>query len=537
MSKPTLPVLLRLAAAATLRHRARVILLLFVLALGVRCFWFSQKTGLHEDESMSITLANAKAWGWRQHLDDGLPRDGLALRQLVWQGQNGLRDTLADLYRMHIFSGDGPHTNLYYSFLRLAFLGLRSAEPEALMLRGFLLNLLLFCLTFPLLLQLLRSLLPGYFWGQAGGLALAVLNPGSVSNTLLIRPYQLQEGAFVLFALVFAQIWREVRDGELREGWERLAGWGGAGALALLSGYFSVFYVFFLLVLPAVLLLWQRRWRGAAFLAAVMVESLLLAQVAYLYYFNGFFSDRGQGVAVRLQSLGLIPLVRQTLVPFAGVLQEALFSLPLLLLTAVFLAWQVYSGLPAGRWRSVRGLSAPLLLTAVALLWAAAIFILAPFKVMRYILPVVPLLALIFPVTAALCRRRGGTLFLLLCCLLSGSTLLCRGRIAYRFQDYQGRYAGFTLLPEKEVFLLLPQAISVHHYMPYLNDQQNYRIFSNWDSLQRQLPLSREPFLLGIFYLTPGEQAALAQWRLPPGYQLLQTLSCERMLVFRCRRL
>lgn len=537
MSKATLAALVRAAAVAAQRHRDRVILVIFVLALGARCFWFSQKTGWHEDESMSVTLANAKPWGWRQHLDDGLPRDGRALRQLVWQGKNGLRDTFADLYRMHIFSGDGPHSNLYYSCLRLAFLGLRSAEPDALLWRGFLLNLLLFCLAFPWLWRLLRLLFPNHFWGQAGGLALAVLNPASVANTLLIRPYQLQEGAFVLFALVFAQIWREVRGGELRQSWERLAGWGSAGALALLSGYFSVFYVLMLLTLPAFLLLWRRRWRSAAFLAAVMAESLMLAQVVYLYYFNGFFTDRGQGVAATLQSLGWLALARQTLLPFAAVLRDALFSLPLLLLTACFLAWQVWANRHGGGFHRPRHLSAPWLLATAALLWAAAIFSLAPFKVMRYILPVVPLLALVFPVMGALWQRRGGTLFLLLCCLLSGSSLLCRDRIAYHFQDYQGRYAGFTLLPEKEVYLLLPRAISVHHYMPYLNERQNYRIFSSWEALQRQLPLSREPFLLGIFYLTPAEQAAVAEWRLPPGYQLLQTLSCERLLILRCRRL
>lgn len=537
MQKLLFSTLVRFSDVYAQRHRTMLLFLLFTLCLGVRCFWFSQKVGLHEDESMSITLANANAWGWRQHLDDGIPRNGRALRNLVWECRSGVRETLPDLYRMHIFSGDGPHTNLYYSLLRLSFLGVREAERDLLMVRGFLLNLLLFALVFPVMLYLVRLLFPGYFWGQIGGLALAFLNPGSVSNALLLRPYQLQESAFILFALVFAQICREIDSGELRESWGRLLGWGSIGAVALLSGYFSVFFVYLLLALPILWLLKRRCWRTAGFLACVFAESLLLAQVFYLYYFNGFFSDRGQGVAASLQGMGWVTAIWQSIPQFARVLQEGLFSLPLLLLTAVFLIWQVYSGLPVDIQPRLRFLAVPLLLAGSALLWSLAIFVLAPFKELRYILPALPLLALFFPVTAALFKRRSGTFFLLLCCLLSCTSLMFRGNIAYHFQEYQGRYAGFTLLPEKEVYLLLPQVISIHHYMPYFSARQNYRIFSAWDSLQRQLPLTREPFLLGIFYLTPEERGALEHLRLPKGYQILQTIPGERMLILRCRRL
>lgn len=512
-------------------------LAVFFFLSGMRVYWLNEKVGLHLDESMSVTLANRCSMGWEEGIPDGKVFFASDLRDLVWQGDTGWQQTVRDIYALHIQVKNDPHTNLYYSLLRLALLGSGRITLSTIVWRGGLLNLCLFAGSFWLMFSLLCGLFPKLPELWLPGLLIAFGHSDAVSNTLFIRPYQLQETLFLVLAVVFMRIWRLNPDVPDAFSWPRFLGVSLTLALVFLSGYFSLFLVMLLGTLVLVRGYFLRHAGWCRFWIGVFLQGIALAVGLYLSYFEGFFNYRG------LQALDKVMLregMAYAELPrlFWGLLQRSLLPWPLLMVLALALVWSLWRSKPAGeapassRWHWA-------LLCGSALLWSAAVFFVAPYKLTRYLAPALPLLALLYPAVAArvFATSRPVALTLIWICAL----WLCTGMLPpghnmdYLDRDTRQQVAFFTETPQIPVVFLATRPMHIHQILPYLDEHQPYLFCSTFSVLRSALPPAGEFFLV-LFHFTEADCDRMRQYRLPSGYECLSRVDGDIAIVLRGRR-
>lgn len=269
------------------------VLLVFVLAVGVRCCTFMGKEDMFLDEYLSVMISSYHDEGWAVLIDDNKVHTGKDVRHLLLSDDNSMKGVLKDIFKMHYSTRDRPHTNLYYSFLRLSFLNADTSDLSQVLLRGFCLNLLFFSIGFLFLHKTSLRLFGRKVWLVLCVLAVAFLNPASVANTLFIRPYQLQEAVFVLFAYVWLGSCHALVVGKRQDTWEKMLFFAFILALTLLTGYFAVIYVG-LLGLVLFWLAYKSDKKSILFFIFVLILGYVFTLTAYQAYSYGIMSDRGQ---------------------------------------------------------------------------------------------------------------------------------------------------------------------------------------------------------------------------------------------------
>jgi len=185
-------------------HRAIILIAVYALALGIRIFWFSQKEGLHVDEGLTVAISCRNEYFNIGNYENGKKYTGKELKEISLVGSPGLKGALADIRGLWKDNRDPPHTNLYYTFLRLALVGNKTGDIKPIIARGAVLNLLFFTVSFIFFFLLMRLLFAGNELLQYAATFCAFLSTSAISNTLFFRPYQIQETLFIIFCYYFA---------------------------------------------------------------------------------------------------------------------------------------------------------------------------------------------------------------------------------------------------------------------------------------------------------------------------------------------
>src|SRR5688572_9675677 len=218
------------------------LLLVFLVTFGIRLYWINQKQGMNVDEGLSIAVSSFNKYMlWSDNYEDGKTYSGKELKTISLWDNPSFRNALGDVYRLHHDNPDTPHSNLYYSCLRLWFAGRIVDDYRKIISGGTGLNLLFFTISFIVMFYLLKLLFENTSVVLAG-LLLCFLNTGSISNTLLLRPYQLQETALIVATYVCVLYRKKIVEGDVFNRWQDLALVASVGAFTLLSGYFSLGY-------------------------------------------------------------------------------------------------------------------------------------------------------------------------------------------------------------------------------------------------------------------------------------------------------
>ena len=149
------------------------VLLLFLILFYVRIYSSEKKEELHTDEIYSVMLANNIKYYWSNFEDGEYSGEDLKhsiLNNCVEEQSSlsgnfvnkDLQDDLAHLWKNN---GDTPHASLYYMFLRVSFylsdlfnLSPKDIDVGYISCVGFILNIFLFCVSFFLMLLLLKVL-------------------------------------------------------------------------------------------------------------------------------------------------------------------------------------------------------------------------------------------------------------------------------------------------------------------------------------------------------------------------------------------
>ncbi|MDR2922396.1 MAG: hypothetical protein LBU85_03515 [Treponema sp.] len=469
-------------------RQALIIIAVYALALGIRVYWFAQKDGLHVDEGLTVALSCHNDFMVTDNYEYGKKYTGKELKEASLVRPAGLKDALADARSLWKDNRDPPHTNLYYTFLRLSLTGIKSGDIAPVIVRGAVLNLLFFTVSFIFFFLLMRRLFPGNEPLQYAAVFCGFLSTAAISNTLFIRPYQIQETLFIIFCYYFVLSleWKKyiIHEKKFFAGvLKPMLVMSLVTALTLMSGYYAVVFIGLFGLYAIYRQCKNKTFSEIPFYFAVLGLGILFARILYPKYISGFFSYRGTETIRTLS--GNVPENIQSSVMTAGTfLQKHFFSYTVIVVCVLCLAFIAVASI-----RGRRGIKLPDVqktawyIFAVSVLYLFAILILAPYKVLRYGMPVFPffviLPAMLIDTMWARSKKIAAAAMLLLCGCFAFNAAR-ESKIENIFRNKRAEYV-FTENKDTPVYVF-NAGWSLWKYanlIPYLRDEQAY-YFIDW---------------------------------------------------------
>ena len=382
--------------------------LVFAAAVGIRVHWIQQKENFHCDESMSVHLCSYTDWKF----ENGKIFSGREVKDIAYANEPGVKDFAKDIFHLRENNRDYCHTNFYYSLLRAALYGADTTNEHAVIVRGFALNLALFSIAFVFLVLLLRELFSGKL-AIVSGLVAGTLCTGTISMSMWIRPYDLSLATMLLFAFVFVRCVKAYRRGESLVSWKNLWLLAIVVAGTLLSVYFSIVAV---VLLGATLCgwAWKKVGKGElAFLASVFVLGITVATAIYPNYPLGFLVGRGTEAASKFSPIQILGNIYDSFVGGILVLADDAMLIPALalLVVAVIAIRRERDGTETCGAGANAPVAVALSLFVPAFLAYWATLYLAPYKIVRYVAVLLPILLATVP--WALARTRSRAIYIL----------------------------------------------------------------------------------------------------------------------------
>lgn len=454
-------------------------ILILLLALAPRIWWWSQKQSLYGDELTSLSLSYCNpGWGSRT-FEDSHAYTGTELRRMLYTDEgDGLKGLKADLRSLYHDNEDASHASLYYMLLRCSLTGCQVTAPDAIARRACLINFPFFLISFFAITCLLRRLWPGRPLLQSGAVAVAFLNPASISLTLLVREYALAECLFSLWGLYCVGEMLRMRSPNLLPGQRTVIRmgrwlWGALLAAGLLStGYFNALF----LGLTLIWLGWcawrcgrlKQEW-GQLILLPLM--ALLISRGMYAGFFSFLHDVRTEEVGEKLQGSGWLANVLQS--ARSGVKMAVLYVLtPVGTLVPLALGLQILRAKGRKNLRQkLRSLPRAAGLWLCALCWILAAVWLSPWKLTHYFSPALPLFLSLSTAFSGPMLRRQPRPALLTAAMLFAACSWCRPLI-----EHLGTLRT-DLWPQQaeQIVFYAPDAYERHTLVqlsPYLGDKQ-----------------------------------------------------------------
>ncbi|MCL2094174.1 MAG: hypothetical protein FWH12_08280 [Treponema sp.] len=361
-------------------------IVIYALCLGARIYWMGQKESFHVDEGSSMVLSNYQELTWTRDFDYHRPYTGREIKDSVLiPSDPSLWGALKDIGRLWQDSRDEPQTNLYYSFLRLAQVGYRSFDIQEIIHRGSILNFIFFTISFIMFFLLLRLLFPDSILIQLLGLFCAFISTAAISNSIFLRPYQLQETLFIIFTFFLI---RSLQKNELVYTPKTIIPLALITALTLLSGYFALVFIGLFGLYIIFRNIRDRTPKNILYYLLVLALGLALARFLYLGYFNAFFSYRATELPdTIIRRSGNITLSLLRMFWNLHWFNFSIVSLSVVLIGFVCMKF----------WEDEYELNPPTMIFLVSILFIAIIMIAAPYKQLRYVMSAYPFLIL-FPI-------------------------------------------------------------------------------------------------------------------------------------------
>lgn len=181
--------------------------------------------------------------------------------------------------------GDGAsHPNLYYTLLRAWSFDIKSGDFAWIKARGIGLNLVFFAFGFCAVFILMTKILSRHSFLVPLFLAIVFWNSASVTNTIFMRSYALQEMLLLIFALN-CFVFYKLRFTSAKDAFKThkffFVWFIFATALLCLSHYFSLFFIAFAFMFLAIL-----SRKNIVPLSVVVVGSFIITQILYVGYFS-----------------------------------------------------------------------------------------------------------------------------------------------------------------------------------------------------------------------------------------------------------
>ncbi|MGN0739599.1 MAG: hypothetical protein ACI4LX_05450 [Treponema sp.] len=369
------------------------LLLLFVVLIGVRCFYINAKKSMHIDEALSIGISNRNEygfWGKLAELDGDKEYSGKELKDLSLWNDPSVKDSLDDVWNLYIDNKDSPHTNLYYSIYRLWFTGVKTNDLNYIFWRGCSLNILIFAVSFFFMIFLIRIFTKNSFLVFTC-LIIAFINPASLSLTIFMRPYELQQLFVIIITYYVTCCLQAVYNNQKVESKKNFIIGIFVLALTMLSAYFNMIIIGFYGLILVIICLRKKDYNLLKFFIYMLFCSLIVAKLLYLSFGDGISGYRGQEAFSNFGLANLSANFFSVINGFYGmILSKNIFFALYFILIVLFLVLFLLSSK-----RNVKNFLLSIILS-VAFVSLFLILWCAPGKTLRYIAPIFPIFSLAF---------------------------------------------------------------------------------------------------------------------------------------------
>jgi hypothetical protein len=266
-------------------------------------------------------------------------------------------------------------------------------------------------------------------------------------------------------------------------------------ALTLMTGYYALIFVGLFGLYAIYLLCRNKKFSEIPFYFVVLCLGILFAQILYPKYVSGFFSYRGRET-LRTISGNVLENIQSSITSAGALLQKHFFSYPVIAVCVLCLAYlavllireEKLSGI-VQKFRSEKTRTRPTLKTMAWYIFIASVLfqflvlIIAPYKILRYGMPVFPFLvilpAMLIHAVGARSKKMAAGAMLLLCGCFALSAV-SESKIENIFRGKPDKYV-FTQDKDTPVYVFNTEW-SLWKYanlIPYVNDEQAY-YFLDW---------------------------------------------------------
>jgi hypothetical protein len=466
-------------------YQVLILVVLYFIALGFRIYWLSQKDGFHVDEGMTIAISFYNDYIMSRNYDFNREYTGKEIKEKSLINNSGFKETLLDIKRLWKDNRDSPHTNLYYTFLRISLMGLETTDIKPIIFRGGILNLIFFTVSFVFFFLLMRLLFPDSVLPQFTALICAFLSTAALSNTLFLRPYQIQETVFIIFAFLFVKniniknfIVHDCKKiiGKV----SNLLLLSFITALTFLTGYYAVIFIGLFGLYIVYYNCKNKTFTEIIFYFLVLCFGFLLTLALYQKYMAGFTSYRALETKFTL-SANVMGNIKYSIIAGVTLLWKHFFTLPVLIFCAGCVTFLIVCK------QKLIVQKQALFIFIVSILYLFLTLIIAPYKILRYSMPVFPFFVILPAMLINSIRmktRKGSAIAMsvLFLCFIAGA--VNQNNIQNIFKNKPDEY---VFNKEKDV----PVYVIVHRYsawkygnlVPYFNDDQKYYFFENYDDI------------------------------------------------------
>jgi hypothetical protein len=454
-----------------------ILLVLYAITLGIRIYWLNQKDGFHVDEGLSITLACYNDYMWTVNYDFNRVYTGKEVKEISLCDNDSIKNAFGDIYRLWKNNRDSPHTNFYYSLLRLSLAGLKTGDIKDIVFRAGILNVVLFTISFFVFFLLARSLFNRNKTIPLLAVFCAFISAATVSNTLFFRPYQLQETLFIIFAYFLVRfIGRQkysLFENTLYINSSAVFTMTFICALTLLTGYYSVLFVgiFGLYIIYHNIRI--KNIKEIQVYIIILITSLLLDQLFYPQYLSGFLSGRASETFQTVWQNGFLENAISSASAIITLASKYFFTVPVAVLIIVLSVYLLLAK------QKIFFNKLILLLIVAPCVYVMVITYIAPYKDLRYTRPVFPFFAFLpASLIYSLKNKYFSAIAILLMCVFFSLNLLNPDRIENHYKDMPSRYL-FNREKNVPVLVVNKEEWKYAALVPYFHDEQIYFFSDN----------------------------------------------------------
>lgn len=177
-----------------------LLIIIAVFSIFIRIYWASRQDMMHGDEYYSIISSNRSQYFSNANKYNKIV--GFDIIKDIGFNDKTLKDALLDIKELYKDSKDSFISNIYYILLRTAFIGREAYTIKNMIITGTILNCIFYIISFIFIYKILKLI-----FGNNREIILPLilifsLSEMSVSFSMFLRPYQMQEAFFVVITFI-----------------------------------------------------------------------------------------------------------------------------------------------------------------------------------------------------------------------------------------------------------------------------------------------------------------------------------------------
>ena len=172
--------------------------LILLFSLFIRIYWASKQEGMYWDEYHSLSFANYGTFANEDKINSYKNIKGFDILKDLTFDNSSIEDCINDIKRLYKDTNDPFIGNLYYTFLRLAFIGREAVDIKNIIITGTILNCIFSIISFIFLFKIFKLIFENKNEFIIFPLLIFSLSPISISFSMFLRAYQMQETFFIV---------------------------------------------------------------------------------------------------------------------------------------------------------------------------------------------------------------------------------------------------------------------------------------------------------------------------------------------------